>query len=128
MTTPADALEVMLAVSACHHRTAPRMDDEQAALATARIWAELFSVYQLDLADLIAAVKKRATTNPEAPEPAEIIAFAREIRRERGERESEIDRRAREDRRDAELDRRALAQITARAGVPAPGQGVADAY
>lgn len=116
MTTPADALEVMMAVSACHHRTAPRMDDEQAALATARIWADLFSVYQLDLADLVAAVKKRATTNPEAPEPAEIIQFAREIRRERAERESEAARQAREDRRDAALEARnrdRLAAITA---------------
>lgn len=128
MTSPADALEVMTVVAACHHRTAPRMDDEQATLATARVWAELFSVHKLELPDLLAAVKKRAVGAADAPEPAEIIAFAREIRRERGERESEIERRAREDQRDAELDRRALAQITARAGVPAIGQGVADAY
>ncbi|MDP7721811.1 hypothetical protein [Mycobacterium sp. TY814] len=106
MTTPADALEVMTIVAACHHRTAPRMDDEQAALATARVWADLFSVHHLELPDLIAAVKKRALGAADAPEPAEIIAFAREIRRDRTERESEAARRAREDQRDAALEAR----------------------
>ncbi|POY15212.1 hypothetical protein [Mycobacterium kansasii] len=116
MTTPADALDVMTVVAACHHRTAPRMDDEQAALATALIWAELFSAYKLDLTDLIAAVKKRALTHADAPEPAEIIQFAREIRRDRAERESDAERRAREHRRDAALEahnRDRLAAITA---------------
>jgi hypothetical protein len=106
MTTAADALEVMTVVTACHHRTAPRMDDEQAALATARIWAELFSYHNLELPDLLTAVKKRALSHADAPEPAEIIAFAREIRRDRAERESEDERHAREDRRDAELENR----------------------
>lgn len=126
MTSVADVLEVMTIVAACHHRTAPRMDDEQATLATALIWAELFSEYKLDLPDLIAAVKKRALTHADAPEPAEIITFARERRRERAERESDAQRRAREDRRDAELDRRTLAQITARAGQPTIGRAVGD--
>lgn len=115
MTTTADALEVMTIVAACHHRTAPRMDDEHAALATASVWAELFSAYRLELADLIAAVKKRALTHPDAPEPAEIIAFAREIRRDRAERETEAERQAREDRRDAALE----ARITALANTKA---------
>jgi hypothetical protein len=48
VTTTADALEVMAIVAACHHRTAPRLDDRDVALA-----------------------------------PAEIITFAREIRRKR---------------------------------------------
>jgi hypothetical protein len=91
---------------ACHHRTAPRMDDEPAALATAAVWAELFTAYRLALPDLMAAVKKRAMSHTEAPEPAEIIAFAREIRRDRAERESTADREAREDRHDAALDNR----------------------
>lgn len=103
MTTTADALEVMTIVAACHHRTAPRLDDHEAALATARVWADLFSTYQLELPDLIAAVKKRAATHPDAPEPAEIITFAREIRRDRAERETTAERQAREDQRDAEL-------------------------
>lgn len=84
MTTLADALEVMTIVAACHHRTAPRMDDREATLATAGVWAELFSSHRLELADLIAAVKKRAASgHADAPEPAEIITFAREIRRQR---------------------------------------------
>lgn len=126
MTTTADALEVMTIVAACHHRTAPRMDDEQATLATARIWADLFSVYRLELPDLIAGVKKRALAHADSPEPAEIIAFAREIRRDRAERESDTERRAREDRRDADLDRRALQAITRHAGA-AVGKPAGDA-
>lgn len=116
MTSRADALEVMTIVAACHHRTAPRMDDPQATLATAQIWADLFDVYKLELPDLIKAVKKRALSQAEAPEPAEIIQHAREIRRDRCEREPDAEREARQARRDAELDRRALAQITARTG------------
>lgn len=126
MTSPADALEVMAIVAACHHRTAPRMDDHEATLVTARIWAGLFDVYKLELADLIAAVKKRALSFADAPEPAEIIQFAREIRRDRTERESDADREARQDRRDAELDRRALREITARTGLTV-GKSVGDA-
>lgn len=103
MTTQADALQVMALVAACHHRSAPRLDDEQAARAVASIWAELFSVYQLDLTDLTSAVKKRALTHVDAPEPAEIIAFAREIRRERAERETTEERQERENRLDARL-------------------------
>ncbi|WP_292990545.1 hypothetical protein [Mycobacterium sp.] len=103
----------MTLVTACHRRTAPRMDDEQAALATASVWAELFSTYRLELPDLVAAVKKRALSHPDAPEPAEIIAFAREIRRDRTERESDAERQAREDRHDAALEagQRQLAAI-----------------
>lgn len=115
MTSTADALEVMTIVAACHHRTAPRMDDEQATLATASVWAELFSHHNLELRDLIAAVKKRALTRPEAPEPAEIIHHAREIRRDRAERESDAERRAREDRRDAQLEQRIAALAASKA-------------
>lgn len=115
MTSTADALEVMTIVAACHHRTAPRMDDEQATLATASVWAELFTTYQLELRDLIAAVKKRALSHPDAPEPAEIITYAREIRRERAERETSAERRAREDRRDAQLEQRIAALAASKA-------------
>lgn len=128
MTSTADALEVMTLVAACHHRTAPRIDDHEAALAAARVWAELFSTYRLDLGDLLAAVKKRALSHPDAPEPAEIIAFAREIRRERCERETDDERQAREDQRDAELDKRTLRSITQRTGSAAVGRVVGDAY
>jgi hypothetical protein len=126
MTSLADALEVMTVVAACHHRTAPRMDDEEVTLATARIWVELFSAYELELPDLIAGVKKRALSHADAPEAAEIIQHAREIRRDRTERESDTERRAREDRRDAELDRRTAQAITTRTGAVL-GKAVADA-
>lgn len=104
MITRADVLEVMTVITACHHRTAPRLDDHEAALATAQVWAELFNGYRLELPDLVAAVKKRAATHSDAPEPAEIIAFAREIRRDRAERETTAQRQAREDQRDTELE------------------------
>jgi hypothetical protein len=81
--TTADAIEVLTIVAACHRRTAPKLDDRDAAVATARIWAELFNVHNLAAADLIAAVKMRAQFEPDAPEPAEIIAFARKIRKDR---------------------------------------------
>lgn len=106
MTSISDAIEVMGVVAACHHRTAPRMDDRQAVLVTAGVWAELFSLYNLSLADLLAAVKKRALTAPDAPEPAEIIAVAREIRRDRSDRESDTERRDREEMIDAKAEGR----------------------
>lgn len=81
--TRADALDVMTLVAACHRRTAPRMDDEQVALATAQVWAELFTAQNLRKDDLLAAVKLRAQTEPDAPEPADIIRAALKIRRER---------------------------------------------
>lgn len=84
--TASDAMRVMLVVQACHPRTAPRMDDLDAVRVTATVWAELFSEYRLTLADLEAGVKKRALSHAEAPEPAEIIHHAREIRRERDAR------------------------------------------
>ncbi len=86
MITTSDAMQVMLVVQACHRRTAPRMDDRQATIATAAIWAELFNEYRLELPDLTAAVKKRALSEADAPEPAEIIRVAREIRRDRDAR------------------------------------------
>lgn len=86
MTSTSDAIEVMGVVAACHHRTAPRMDDREIVLAVAQVWADLFSAYRLTLDDLIAGVKKRALSHADAPEPAEIIHFAREIRRDRDAR------------------------------------------
>lgn len=83
MTTTADALEVLTLVAACHRRTAPKLDDRDAAYALAGIWAELFTAHDLDQADLLAGVKLRAQHERDAPEPAEIIAFARKIRRDR---------------------------------------------
>lgn len=87
MITRADALEVMAIVTACHRRTGPRLDDRDVARATADIWAELFNTHRLELPDLVAAVKMRAQFEPDAPEPAEIIAFARKIRKDRRDME-----------------------------------------
>lgn len=89
--TRADALEVMTLVAACHRRTAPRMDDEQAMLATAEVWAELFTAQKLRKGDLLAAVKLRAQSEPDAPEPADIIRHALKIRRERAAGEPPTD-------------------------------------
>lgn len=88
MTTVADALEVMTIVTACHHRTAPRMDDREAALATAKIWADLFTEFNFSTGELVAAVKKRAKTCPDAPEPADVIRVARATRTDRMARTS----------------------------------------
>lgn len=126
MITTADAIKVMSYVVACHHRTAPRMDDREATLATAGIWADLFNEFRLDLPDLLAAVKKRGARIESAPEPAEIIKFAREIRQDRSDRESTAEREAREDRLDARLERnqRRLAAIV---GPAAAAKGIGHA-
>ena len=113
MTTISEAIEVMGVVAACHHRTAPRMDDREVVMVTAGIWAELFEVYKLSKDDLVAAVKKRARSAADAPEPAEIITVAREIRRERAERETNEERQAREDAWDAELLERNKSRLAA---------------
>lgn len=83
MTSTADAIEVLTLISLLHRRTAPRLDDRQAAVAMATLWAELFSAHNLPLGDLLAGVKLRAQHHPDAPEPAEIIEFARKVRRDR---------------------------------------------
>lgn len=89
MTTYADALDVMLVVQACHPRTAPRQDDPEVTDAMANVWAEIFDAYGLELPDLRAAVKRRAVKEPgcSAPEPGEIVKYAREIRNERAAKE-----------------------------------------
>ncbi|MAY48899.1 MAG: hypothetical protein CMH38_03050 [Microbacterium sp.] len=86
MTTRADALELLALISARHRRTAPRIDDDDEANFIADQWAEMFNHYQLHQADLIAAVKKRSLTPPDAPEPADIIRWARDIRNDRANR------------------------------------------
>lgn len=80
MISTADALEIMGIVAACHPRTAPRVDDREAAMITASIWAELFAEYQFTKAELVAAVKTRAKACADAPEVADIIRVARATR------------------------------------------------
>jgi hypothetical protein len=109
MTTVSEAIKVMGVVAACHHRTAPRMDDREAVLAIAGVWADLFSTHHLELPDLIAAVKKRATSHPDAPEPADIITVARGIRMDRADRETRDQRAAREELLDAKAEGRKAA-------------------
>ncbi|AKJ72083.1 replicative helicase loader/inhibitor [Gordonia alkanivorans] len=89
MTTQAEAMKVMLVVSACHQRTAPRIDDPEVTATIANVWADLFGAYNLELPDLVAAVKRRALKEPDkpAPEPGEIVKYAREIRAERAAKE-----------------------------------------
>lgn len=94
MTQPScstrDAGQVLVLVAACHRKTAPRLDDREAALAIAATWAELFSAHNLTLADLLAGVKLRAQHEAEAPEPADVIEFARKVRRDRPRTPEEI--------------------------------------
>lgn len=75
--TPADASEIIAVIVACHHRTAPRMDDPEASRATATIWAELLNGHGFTTDELIAAVKTRAQILSDAPEPADLIRVAR---------------------------------------------------
>lgn len=121
MITTADALEVMTVVAACHHRTAPRMDDREVTLATANVWADMFNEYKLALPDLLAAVKKRGARFEVAPEPSEIIKFAREIRQDRSDRESTEQRHLREAAIDAKVEGRrdAIARFAQGFGEPA---------
>ncbi len=80
MITTSDALEIMAVVAACHPRTAPRMDDRDVARATGSVWAELLNEYDFAKPELVAAVKYRAKTCPDAPEIADVIRVARSIR------------------------------------------------
>lgn len=80
--SPADASEIIAVITACHHRTAPRMDDAEAARVTATVWSDLLSGYDLTCAEYIAAVKSRAKACPDAPEPADLIRVARANRQD----------------------------------------------
>lgn len=104
MTTPADATQVLAAISLVHRRTAPKPANAAEAEAMARTWARVFSRYDLELRDLLAAVERRAGEKPDAPEPAEIVTYARAIRRDRSDREN-ADREKRAE-REEKIDRR----------------------
>lgn len=120
MISTADALDLMTLITACHRRTAPRMDDREVAIATATTWAELFNAQKLEMPDLTASVKLRAQSEADAPEPAEIIRLARQRRAERCERETPAEREAREDRRDAALAQRRAEAIARGERIEAP--------
>lgn len=81
--------------------------------ATVDAWAEAIGEYQLDTHDVLDGVKIAYRDNGSGfrPLPFDIVQKAREIRRDRTERESAAAREDREDQRDAELNRRRLASI-----------------
>lgn len=80
----------------------------KASQAIVDSWAEQIKKYQLDVPDVLAGVTKMYSDNGSGfrPLPKDLTDAARAVRRDRTERESEAERRAREDRRDAELDNR----------------------
>lgn len=85
---------------------------------TCRAWAEQFALYSLGLNDLLAGVTRIYSEHGSGyrPLPKDITDAARAIRRDRSERETDTERRAREDARDAELDRKTLAAIARKTG------------
>jgi hypothetical protein len=90
----------------------------KASQAIVESWGEQIERYKLDLPDLLDGVTKMYSENGSGfrPLPKDLTDAARAIRRDRTDRESDWDRRAREDSRDAALDARALAAITNRTG------------
>ncbi|GAB4716048.1 zinc finger domain-containing protein [Mycobacterium avium] len=79
----------------------------------ARAWAKTFACYNLSLDDLLAGVDQQYATAPPGyrPLPGDIAQAARAIRRERTEAESDAERQAREDRRDAALEAKNRARM-----------------
>ena len=102
MTTPREAAQV-LAKCSCFDPVFSKPDT-----ALAQGWAEAFSVYNLELDDLLAAVTKHYIESSDRAMPSHIIKHARDIRRDRTERETPDERLVRSD----EIDRRLLARIT----------------
>lgn len=83
-----NAGKVLQHITFCHRRTAIRPANDTEAQAIAVVWAGLFATHNLDLPDLLAGVERRVHEGAiDAPEPAEVIRYARQIRRERAERE-----------------------------------------
>jgi hypothetical protein len=90
----------------------------KASQALVTSWAEQIEHYALQLPDVLAGVTKMYSDNGAGfrPLPKDLCDSARAMRRDRTERETEAERRAREDRRDAQLDAYALAAIQQRIG------------
>lgn len=85
--------------------------------ATVQAWAEQIAEYQLDEPDVLDGVKIAYRDNGSGfrPLPRDIVQAARQIRRERAERETSAERQAREDRRDAQLEQRIAALAASKA-------------
>lgn len=90
----------------------------KASQAIVDSWGEQIERYNLDIADVLAGVAKMYADNGSGfrPLPKDLTDAARAIRRDRTERESDAERQAREDRRDAQLNQRRLEAITSRVG------------
>ena len=99
----AAAGEVVRYTTLVHRRTAIRPANTKEAQAIAIAWARIFARYGLERATLLEAVDERAASNPVAPEPAEIVAVAREIRRRSAECETREEREARDERNDRKI-------------------------
>lgn len=82
---------------------------------TVGAWAEQIDRWKLDLPDILAGVVKMYADNGSGfrPLPKDLVDAARAIRADRTQRESAAEREAREDRHDAELERRNVAALTA---------------
>lgn len=82
---------------------------------TCRAWAEQFALYSLGLNDLLAGVTRVYSDHGSGyrPLPKDITDAARAIRRDRSERETDAERRHREDLRDTQIDQRNRAKIEA---------------
>ncbi|OBS01878.1 hypothetical protein A9W98_18010 [Mycobacterium gordonae] len=80
----------------------------KASQAIVDSWAEQIERYELARADVLAGVTKMYSDNGSGfrPLPKDLTDAARAVRRERTERESDAERRAREDVRDAQLENR----------------------
>jgi hypothetical protein len=113
MTDHRQAAALALAKCAAYDPWFPK-----ASQAIVDSWAEQIERYKLDVPDVLAGVAKMYSGNGSGfrPLPKDLTDAARAIRRERAERESDAERQAREDHRDAELDQRALRAITGRTG------------
>lgn len=86
----ADAGQVLKHTAIVHRRTAIRPASDTEAKQIAIIWARMFARYKLELPELLEAVERRAIKFQEAPEPGEIVQWAREVRQEWASRSQAI--------------------------------------
>lgn len=114
--TPADAADLIRYISLGNWRTSPRPKTPEEATLMARVWADAFNRYGLELPDLQAAAAAYVSDHGDGPQPSDIVKIARQIRRDRIERDPAA-KAAIEDRIDAKISRR---ELTAPARAPKP--------
>ncbi|AVP42382.1 hypothetical protein QEH38_gp81 [Mycobacterium phage LilSpotty] len=96
--------------------------------ATVEAWAGQIALYGLEERDVLEGVRLAYRDNGSGfrPLPKDIVQAARQVRADRTQRESAIERAAREDRQDAALEQRQrLAELVA--GAQSFGKSVDDA-